>query len=389
MKQIQITVPKNHKEKVNKVLKDYSNDISTSKTQKNDKESIEFKLTVQSSDIDEITDKLKSIKEIKTGELFINVLEQQSLIEKGQKTKGSISTLSQNEIYSKAQQFGGFTNTQWGLVALSAGIASLGLALDNLIIVIGAMMFSPLLSPFVATAISLTVGDKTLMKQGFTTGTISTIATILISFLIVLPIPITTNPTLELVSTPGIIPIIVSLLVGSAAALTFASGLRDQVAGVAVAIALVPPLAAVGIAIKMTDIVFLLEAGSVAIINILSIIVSGYFTFSILGLKPDTYYKKKDAEEIKNVVKAAFILIIILSLAIGYASHQSYQNYIFEQEIQQQAQQHFQEDIIATNIQNNNVRIVVTGQHNTSEFKENLPRDYEIEIIELQTHENG
>jgi len=384
VKLLEVTVPEKAKDEVKEILQEYAADMRSTEIERQDDPAVEFAVTVNSSDIDEITKNLKAIKKIDQGKLIINVLQQETLIQKGQKTKGSLSTLSQNEIYSKAQQFGGLTQAQWGLIILSSAIAAYGLALDNIIVVIGAMMLAPILSPFVAGAISLTVGDKLLMKEALRSGALSVLITVLVSFIAVLFVPVSRNATLELVATPGIVSILLSLLVGSAAALTFASDLRDQVAGVAVAIALVPPLSAVGIALKLGDIVFALNAASVATINILSIIVSGYVTFRILGLKPDTYYKQKNAEDIQKIVVGAFLFIFLIAGFIGYFSYQSYEGYLNQQQLENDAQEYFGDDLLEIRTAENTATLIVIGNQSETEFKDELDNRFDVEVRKLE-----
>jgi uncharacterized hydrophobic protein (TIGR00341 family) len=292
--------------------------------------------------------------------------------------------LSQEEIYSKAQQFAGFDRAEWGLIAVSAAIAAYGLALDNIIVVVGAMMLAPILSPFVAGAISLAVGDKNLMKQALLSGLKSSLAAVGIAYLSVTFFPVTINPTLELVASPGLLMILLSLLVGSAAALTFATGLRDQVAGVAVAIALVPPLAAIGIGLNMQDLVFTARAGSVVMVNILSIILSGSLTFKLLGLKPSTYYRKKEAKKMKYVLPAVVASMLLVSAPIAYSSYQNYDGFVAEQQVNKVAEDYFGENLMDVHIENSRARVMVVGDHNRTEFRNMLPEKIELELVELE-----
>jgi len=93
---------------------------------------------------------------------------------------------------------------------------------------------------------------------------LSVVVAVVLSFLAVIPFPVSMNPTLQLVSTPSVIGILLSVFVGAAAALTFVTGLRDEIAGVAVAIALVPPIASIGLGLKMADMALVKNASTVA-----------------------------------------------------------------------------------------------------------------------------
>jgi len=321
---------------------------------------------------------------MENGDLSIRVIKQESLIRKGQETRGSSSILSQEELYSKAQESADFNKAQWGLVGLSSVIAAFGLASDNLIAVIGAMMLAPLLSPFVSGALSLTVGDSKLMVSSLKAGMLSVVVAVVLSFLAVIPFPVSMNPTLQLVSTPSVIGILLSVFVGAAAALTFVTGLRDEIAGVAVAIALVPPIASIGLGLKMADMALVKNASTVASMNMLAVIISGYLCFTVLGLKPSTYYKKKQAKKIKYIVPMALLVFSLLAAPVAYSSYQSYEDYISESQLQEDANKFFGDKLLQTNIDGSKFVFYVVGEVNKTEFRQKYSNEREIRIIQLQ-----
>ena len=242
MRQLQVTVPEEFSDEAKEVIEGFSSDVNSSNIERDDYRAVEVSATVDSEDIDELTEDLKGIEGIDSGKLTIRVLDQESLIEKGQKTKGSFSALSQEEIYSKAQEAGQFNSTQWSLIAASSAIATIGLVSNSIIAVIGAMMLAPMLSPFIASSISLSVGDKSLMKQSLSAGAFSILLAFVTALIVSLPINFSVTPALDTVLTPGFLAVPLAIIVGAAAALSFTTGFRDQIAGVAVA--LVPPVAA-------------------------------------------------------------------------------------------------------------------------------------------------
>lgn len=385
MRQLQITVPASSKSVVQEKLEEFSSDVSSSHVEKDGSNAIEFTVSIDSEDIDEVSEELKRVEGIESGDLSIRVLEQESLIEKGQKTRGSSTTLSNEEIYSKAQESSGFTREQWALIAVSSAIAAYGLALENMIVVIGAMMLAPMLSPFVSGAISIVVGDRSLMKESLSSGLESVLIAVAVSFVVMLPFPVGNNSVIDLVVSPGILTVLLSILVGVAAALSFATGFRDQIAGVAVAIALVPPLAAVGIGLKMQDLVFILKAASVATINILAVLVSGSVTFRALGMSPSTYYQEKQAEKLRYVVSAALILLVLLAIPVVYTSYQGYQDYLVEQEVRDTAEKHFGDDLLRLKFSDSEATVLVVGEHDVEAFRSDLPDSVSASIRQLKT----
>lgn len=384
MKQLQVSIPEKLKEQSKEVLEKYSADISSKEAEKNDEKVIEFTVTAESEDIDELTQDLKDIEGMENGDLSIRIIKQESLIRKGQETHGSSSILSQEELYSKAQESAQFNKAQWGLVGLSSIIAAFGLASNNLIAVIGAMMLAPLLSPFVSGALSLTVGDRKLMTSSLKAGLLSILMAIALSFLAVIPFPVNMNTTLSLVSTPSIISILLSVFVGAAAALTFVTGLRDEIAGVAVAIALVPPIASIGIGLRMSDLGLVTNASTVASMNMLAVIISGYLCFKILGLKPATYYKKKQAEKIRYIVPAALILFSLLAAPVAYSSYQNYEDYISETQLEKDASEYLGDRLLEMNLESSTAVFYVVGGVNNTDFRQKVANGREIRLIKLQ-----
>jgi len=315
VKQIQVNVPEDNSEEAKEVLEEHSSDVYSVEGRRKDEDIVVFHATIDSSDLDEIVSELKSIKEIEIGELVIRIFEEESLIEKGQKTRGSSSMLSQEEVYSKAQESATFNKAQWALMGLSSAIAAYGLMLDNLAVVIGAMMLAPILSPMVSSAISLTIGDRSLLQKAFRTSIFSIPLAVFIAMISVAPFEFSVNGTMSLIVSAGVENMILSLFVGSAAALAFVTGLRDQIAGVAVAIALVPPLAATGVGLNMQDLLFASRAFSIALVNLLAVLVSGSVSLKLLGFSPSSYYKEQSAKKMKYIFPAS---IGVMTLAMYF-----------------------------------------------------------------------
>lgn len=380
MRQLQVTVPTEFSKEAREVLESYSSDVTTSEVEKDDYKAVEITATAESEDIDEITEELKNIEGIESGKLSIRVLEQESLIQKGQKTKGSFSALSQEEIYSKAQEASDFNMTQWSLIAASSAIAALGLASNSIIAVIGAMMLAPMLSPFIASSISLTLGDRTLMKKSIFTGTISIFLAFTVSFLISLLIEYSMNSALSTVLAPGFLAVPLSLIVGAAAALSFTTGFRDQIAGVAVAVALVPPIAAAGITFGAGRHLLGFKALNLAIMNVLAVLVSGYICLKALGLEPSTYYKKKGAESMHKAVPIGIILILILGIPLSLSLYDGSEAV---PEVRQEAQNFFDDKLIEVRKNQGDYTVVATGNYSVQDFESRF-EETDVDVMMLE-----
>ncbi|MDQ6887950.1 MAG: TIGR00341 family protein [Gemmatimonadota bacterium] len=151
---------------------------------------------------------------------------------------------------------GGATDTgasYWLVLLLAGSIALLGLALNSAAVVIGAMLIAPLLAPVVGLAMALAIGDGRLAVQTAVAVLVSTVAVIATAALLTVLLPFH-DITAEIASRtrPTTLDLAVAVLSGLAGAVvTVARGnrLAGAVPGVAVSVALVPPLAVTGFGI--------------------------------------------------------------------------------------------------------------------------------------------
>lgn len=138
----------------------------------------------------------------------------------------------------------------WLELILSCGIATFGLVLNSPAIIIGAMLISPLMGPILGAGLALAAGDIFLGIRSFINIILSIIASILGSALLVhfLPFKELTPEILSRIQ-PTTLDLGVAILCGFAAAfatLKSVKGLVTAIPGVAIAVALMPPLSVVG-----------------------------------------------------------------------------------------------------------------------------------------------
>ncbi|MDD3270121.1 MAG: TIGR00341 family protein, partial [Syntrophomonadaceae bacterium] len=139
------------------------------------------------------------------------------------------------------------------LVVLSTVIASFGLLAGSTAVVIGAMLVAPLMGPIFGIGLGISNGDKKLTKTAVFSELIGIIMVITIALLIGL-IPIRLGLTPEILSRtqPNIYDIIIALFSGFAGAYALVDDkIGSALPGVAIATALVPPLASCGICLSL------------------------------------------------------------------------------------------------------------------------------------------
>lgn len=132
---------------------------------------------------------------------------------------------------------------------LAAMIASYGLLANSPAVIIGAMIVAMLLGPITGISLALVDGDNKLLMGSLLTllmGTLVVLGTAFIIGLIHIRIPIT--PEIMARTSPNLLDLMVALAGGAAGAYASVSPrLSTAVVGVAIATALVPPLASASI----------------------------------------------------------------------------------------------------------------------------------------------
>ncbi|TAE54435.1 MAG: DUF389 domain-containing protein [Nostocales cyanobacterium] len=138
----------------------------------------------------------------------------------------------------------------WIQVLFAAGIATLGLVLNSPAVIIGAMLISPLMGGILANGLALAAGDVILAMRALINLIVSCIVAISFAVLLVSLLPFK-EMTAEIAARirPNILDLVVALFsgaVGSVAICKEPTGVATSIPGVAIAVALMPPLCVVG-----------------------------------------------------------------------------------------------------------------------------------------------
>lgn len=177
------------------------------------------------------------------------------------------------------------------LMALATTIAAFGIIADSTAVVIGAMLVAPLMTPLMATSLSLVMGwpRRVLMSGSVAAGGI--LVAIGLAAVFGLMSNMSVSPTLNAQVATRIGPTLVDLMIAIAAggAGAFALSRRDvsdSLPGVAVAIALVPPLAVVGLMLSQANWSAAAGALLLFVTNAVAILLFGALVFVLTGVVP-------------------------------------------------------------------------------------------------------
>ncbi len=180
----------------------------------------------------------------------------------------------------------------WSVLLLSGAIATLGLALNATAVVIGAMLVAPLLGPLLGLSLALAVGDGRLAFQTGLTLTLGALGVIATAAFLTILLPFQ-EVTAEIAARtrPTTLDLGIAVFSGLAGAVVTVSRerrLSASIPGVAIAVALIPPLGVTGFGIG-TGWQWPLVQGSLLLFgaNLGGIVLSGMAAFLLVGMHRD------------------------------------------------------------------------------------------------------
>ncbi len=185
------------------------------------------------------------------------------------------------------------------LTALASALAAIGLMANNVYAIIGSMLLSPLMGAIVSGAVGLALIDvKRESKSGldlFYTGLklgVEGVALIVVLSWITAAIassyvPLQVTKELAARGSPNLVDLAIAIAAGFAGAVAMMYERAEAaLVGSAIAIALVPPAAAVGVSMAMLNPSFFLGSATLVTINIIALIAAGYISAKLYAIYP-------------------------------------------------------------------------------------------------------
>ncbi len=234
--------------------------------------------------------------------------------------------LTSGERWAKTSQF-------WVLLVLASIIAAGGVVSDSTPAVIGAMIIAPLATPIYGVALATVIGSRRDLTASLALLVAGIAANILIGFLVglvtVARVPVEANPQIVGRTAPTLLDLGVAVTVGVAG--SFALVRRDVsniLAGVAIAISLVPVLAVVGITLGSGHFDLAWGAFVLFLTNAAAIIVAGVVVFTAAGYGRVARERGLHPRRRAKALIAVFVVVLLVPLSLASLRTWRYERWV-------------------------------------------------------------
>ena len=203
------------------------------------------------------------------------------------------------------------------ILAVAVIIASVGLNVNSIPVVIGAMLISPLMGPIFGLGLGLGVSDIQLMKSSGKNLLIMVSISLAVAFIYFIITPLSlSNPTELLARTsPTFYDVLIALFGGFAGILEQCRKDKGTVfSGVAIATALMPPLCTAGYGLACGEFSYFLGALYLFVINCTFIMLATYAGVKYFRFRPTEYQDETIGKRTKRLTTALIIIFIIPSI---------------------------------------------------------------------------
>lgn len=326
MKRVEISVEEENAEKLEEILRNeqltYSKFSSSSELGK----IYFYSTTVADEALDATLEKLSSAMDMRKSDnqiIVLDVLAYVSTKLRNMQKKGAETAIRNpiEIIMQPLEQYLKITRHGMIMIILSTLVVLAGLFLDNIPIIIGSMLLSPLLGPISASIVNGSMGrsKQLLMAESslFSMILVSIAISAVVSFTLVHLVPVYLGHQFAATVNPPVLQAAVAIVLGVAAGLALTTKLPETLVGVAIAAALLPPLGVAGIYLGLGGFHQFFDAFILTMIYLFGLKVGGIAFLKLSGVTPRKLYEKQKARRYSVVSLAIFsVILVIMILAL-------------------------------------------------------------------------
>ncbi|MBU7044366.1 MAG: TIGR00341 family protein [Theionarchaea archaeon] len=320
MKKVLVTARKEDVKKVESILEDRLY-FSTTKA-----DLIQVTLYIHDKELNDIIDALRETIDLRYKECMIEVFTPDFIISPTlertrEKTSESKEETPVEKIIESTKPYLELDMSKIILTSVAGAIALTGLFMDNVAVIIGAMLLAPLLGPIYAFTINTAMGKGRDVFKSVGILAVLILMVVFFAFVItllldqVIELRLTDEILARMSSNP--IYILMALLLGFASIIALSRDIPEGIAGVAVAAALLPPAAVAGISFVLYP-SRMLAPCILTLQNVLGLMAGSLIATLLLNIGPRAYYKKVLA---KKLIFRAMIVLLLLLLFLSVLSY--------------------------------------------------------------------
>lgn len=172
------------------------------------------------------------------------------------------------------------------LIMGAALFALFGIALDSIPVLIGAMIVAPLASPILALGLGIVAGNGRLIMRSLSTlAAASLAAAVAVAAVAYFLPPFSINGTFISFTTYPLYDIAIALIAGAIAAYgTVRAKVGGAMAGIGIAVSLMPPLVAASLALGRFDLSLFRESSLIFLFNVGGILLGSIVVLAAFGI---------------------------------------------------------------------------------------------------------
>lgn len=231
-------------------------------------------------------------------------------------TLSSLLKIHPEELYQKVLSGTELSINKTFLYIVSAIVATIGLAYNNVAIIIWSMVIAPFLWPNVGLALGTTLGDKTLITKGLKNILIGT--WLVLSIAIVIGYVYTWTENLVNQVFISLYMIVLSFVSWVSAILYLLEHNDSGLVGVMVAVSLLPPLTLTGLLLGAGIRLPAFKAFLLFLANIVCLNLAGISTFIFAGVRPSNRREIKKAREKTKIAVWIWSTLLVLLVVLTY-----------------------------------------------------------------------
>ena len=231
---------------------------------------------------------------------------------------GRLGAKEQAQVYSEVKAGANPSNEYFVMLVISSIIATIGLLTNSVAAIIGAMLVSPLFTPVIGLSLGAVKGDFLLFRgalEAEVKGVFLALAIVILTTLFIPNAGVTGE--IQLRTHPTFLDLVVALASGAAAAYAMSKKkIGATLPGVAIAVAILPPISVVGIGFALKLPAIALGGALMFIANVVAINFAASIIFWLMGFSPQwSLFAEK---ETLHKIKTSAILLLLISIPLTW-----------------------------------------------------------------------